>query len=523
MKQISIIFLCFILAFACVGCAGGGDGESNNISRVQPSDNSTPEDQSDMSGNISTTISDSASTTDPSSTGTISNDATGQTGIAQNTTTKKPATKKPTTKTNNDGFKGTTYYVSSSTGNDWGEGTSESEPLKSLAVAATVGEPGDRVLFKRDDIWRGESMSLRSGVTYGAYGTGANPQFYGSAQNYSVKSKWKQTSNSRVWVYDEHFTQDIGGIVFDNGADYAVRQFKESDLNSKNEYYFGADRKVYLFSRNGNPADTYSSIEFIPDIMVMNSSNLTNVTVRDITFKYIGRNAFHATGTTKNLRIENCDFSWMGGVLWGPMQGETRLGNAITLWGSCYNVVVTNCKFNQIFDTAFTPQYSNSNCSEEIVFDNIEFSNNTVDNCHWSTEFWIDTKNSSGKRMGTIKNIKIINNVMRNAGGGWSANQRGTAGGLTSAGHIETFGNTHEVPTISNILIKGNVFDWSAGPLIALRWNNCTPMLEGNTYIQEKGKTFGVINGKEGTWKFDDAVAGKIKKYDPTAKVEFFK
>ena len=59
--------------------------------------------------------------------------------------------------------------------------------------------------------------------------------------------------------------------------------------------------------------------------------------------------------------------------------------------------------------------------------------------------------------------------------------------------------------------------------MLGLRWAHYVPTLEGNTYIQVKGKTFGILSGKDGIWKFDDSVAAKIKKYDPTAKVEFSK
>ena len=361
-------------------------------------------------------------------------------------------------------------------------------------------------------------MALRSGVTYGAYGTGKKPQLYGSAQNYSVKSNWKQSaSNPRIWYYDEVFSMDIGGIVFNDGEDYGIRLFDENSVNSKNEFYFGSDGKVYLFSRSGNPADTYSSIEFLPKIMLMDSRNISDVTVKDIIFKYTGHAGFNTEGTIKNIRIEGCEFSWIGGVLWGPQHGTVRLGNGINIWGSCQNVVVTNCNFYQIYDTAFTPQFDCQNSNMEIVFDNIEFSNNTVNKCHWSTEFWIA---STGNRVGTMKNIRIINNVMRNAGGGWSANQRGTAGGLTSASHLETF--NHECPNISDVLIKGNTFDCSAGTLLAVRWENYTPVFEGNTFIQKEGKVFGYVGGAA-QYTFDADIQNKILAFDKSAKVEFSK
>ena len=475
----------------------------------------------------STTISDAitaTTTTVAVDDGTTTGDTTVSTAADTQTTDKVMVSKATTTTTaktttattSEDGFKGKTYYVSFFDGDDRNDGDSPNEAVKTLTAAGTLGGSGDRVLFKRGDIWRGEELRMRSGVTYGAYGSGNKPRFYGSEKNYADKSKWKQTANPRVWVYDEPIdTADVGGIVFDDGKEYAVRRFSEGELDSKNEYYYGADGKVYLFSRNGNPGELWKSIEFLPDMMIMNGSDVTDVTVRDIDIRYSGRMGIYGDGTTRNFRVENCEFYWIGGVLWGPQFGTTRLGNAVTFWGSCYNVTVTGCQFDQIFDTAFSPQYESW---YHTVFENIEFSNNDVNRCHWSIEVWISYPGKDGQQTNTIRNVRILNNVMRNAGGGWSANQRGTAGALESAGHFETM--NHPVAEVSDILIKGNVFDGSAGPLLASRWNNCMPTLEGNTYIQKKGKVFGYMGG-DARYLFDDGIKEKILSWDKTAKVEF--
>jgi len=70
-----------------------------------------------------------------------------------------------------------TYYVSS-TGNDTHDGRSPQSAWRSLdKVNAATLRPGDKVLFKRGDVWRGQ-LRPQSGhdgapISYGAYDEGA--------------------------------------------------------------------------------------------------------------------------------------------------------------------------------------------------------------------------------------------------------------------------------------------------------------------------------------------------------------
>ena len=77
----------------------------------------------------------------------------------------------------------TTYYLSSSVGNDSNNGTSSSSPWKTLnklnSFAASL-KPGDKVLFNRGDIFYGNITITAAGtsssvITYGTYGSGAAP------------------------------------------------------------------------------------------------------------------------------------------------------------------------------------------------------------------------------------------------------------------------------------------------------------------------------------------------------------
>ena len=80
---------------------------------------------------------------------------------------------------------GRTFYVSSSTGHVKAAGTSEVTAWKGLdQVNAADLRPGDTVLFRRGDTWRGplrpKNGSPGKPVTYGAYGKGERPLLLGS-------------------------------------------------------------------------------------------------------------------------------------------------------------------------------------------------------------------------------------------------------------------------------------------------------------------------------------------------------
>lgn len=80
----------------------------------------------------------------------------------------------------------TTYYVAAA-GSDANSGTSPSAPWQTIAkVNASTFSAGDAVLFNRGDAWYGTSLVAPSSgasgspITFGAYGSGANPIVKGS-------------------------------------------------------------------------------------------------------------------------------------------------------------------------------------------------------------------------------------------------------------------------------------------------------------------------------------------------------
>lgn len=102
----------------------------------------------------------------------------------------------------------TDYYVDATTGLDTDAGTTPEAAWKSLTkVSAFAFAAGDRVLFKRGEIWRGLLRVTKSGtaaspITFGAYGSGDLPTINGSqsvtAWSDAGTNLYKATISTRV-------------------------------------------------------------------------------------------------------------------------------------------------------------------------------------------------------------------------------------------------------------------------------------------------------------------------------------
>ena len=79
-----------------------------------------------------------------------------------------------------------TYYVDATTGRDFAAGTSPATAWRSLnKVSSSDFQAGDTILLKCGEVWRQDLFISDSGtasepITFGAYGTGADPIIEGS-------------------------------------------------------------------------------------------------------------------------------------------------------------------------------------------------------------------------------------------------------------------------------------------------------------------------------------------------------
>jgi parallel beta-helix repeat protein len=101
----------------------------------------------------------------------------------------------------------TTYYVSSSEGDDDNDGLSTSEPFETISKVNSLAlEPGDRVLFKCGDTWHGEQLVVSNSgaagnlITFGSYPADCvdKPILSGARPI----SGWTSTGTANIYVAD---------------------------------------------------------------------------------------------------------------------------------------------------------------------------------------------------------------------------------------------------------------------------------------------------------------------------------
>lgn len=91
-----------------------------------------------------------------------------------------------------------TYYVSG-IGNDANDGLTKETPWRTLAKVNTATPSDAVVLFRRGDVFRGgiDLVGTKTGVSFGAYGTGDNPVISGSAEI----TGWRKYGEN-IWTAD---------------------------------------------------------------------------------------------------------------------------------------------------------------------------------------------------------------------------------------------------------------------------------------------------------------------------------
>ena len=228
-------------------------------------------------------------------------------------------------------IKGTTYYVSN-TGDDNADGKSPETAWKTIdRVNKQWLLPGDGVLFNRGDIWRGKQVLAMEGVSYGAYGEGDKPKFYGWIEDMADPTFWELSdAEHNIWKYTKGIT-DPGTLVFNDGEKHSrklIPSFRNlqfvcrddinkpfvmaDEMTEDLDIYWHFDRvleygtskgetfpipaagyiatfygDLYLRCDKGNPGDVFDSIESIGRGVAFRVGENANVTVDNICMKYL--------------------------------------------------------------------------------------------------------------------------------------------------------------------------------------------------------------------------------------------
>lgn len=190
----------------------------------------------------------------------------------------------------------TTYYVSSSSGNDTNAGTAAGAAWATLAhVNAQTFQPGDSILFKRGDAWNESLVPPSSGssgnpISFDAYGAGAPPNFTGyyaipkNAWVFVTGNAWKAPVPStyttvNFCLFGSVWGQKVGAV--------------SSNLTAPWDFYL-ANGYVYVYSGAGSPGIYYNE-PIVP--MALSNVPVINVNGKSwLTFQHILVNWFDQYG-----------------------------------------------------------------------------------------------------------------------------------------------------------------------------------------------------------------------------------
>lgn len=259
----------------------------------------------------------------------------------------------------------TTYYVDNcvTIGSDSNDGTSTSTPWLTIAhVNAHTFSPGDSVLFQKTCTWRQQltvpsSGSSGSPITFGAYGTGANPLINGSG----LISGFRAYSSGGPNIYQAPVTAYTGipqKVWFNNTL--GTPKSSTRALTGPNEWYWNSGT-LYVYSTT-NPATAYTSPGIEAAIFDGVYITTSYITINGIstTKGYYGVQV-NASSNLNSVNILNGTHSYEGGSgIWyttysnhsisgGTIQGNTVHdvgGNGIGLNYADHITVSSNTVYN---------------------------------------------------------------------------------------------------------------------------------------------------------------------------------
>ena len=448
-------------------------------------------------------------------------------------------------------IKGNIFYLSND-GDDNADGKTPETAWKTLAKLQTEFnvsiKSGDCILLNRGDVFRGNINVIKDNILIGSYGNEANPkpELNVSPYNGAIEGNWIQIEPN-IWKYSEKISSDVGEIWFfkndhslSNKHDWSSYSYEigqkisfdesydESNidlftvLNEDLDFYHSGKASsgintgeyLYVYSQI-NPQLRFDKIEFAMGINGIYGR--TNLVVDNLKIVFAGNHGI-GTGSVANLKVTNCEFGYIGGSR--QNQNNVRFGNAIEIYGQVketngYQVeegfIVDNNYIYEIYDAGITFQYTAN--SSNTIMEKATFSNNVVEKCNYSIEYWNVSKSTlEDKQNSYINSFKIQNNIFRFSGVGVSQ----TRPDKGESAHIKTWMHDaeYENKIIGNFEIENNVFYSSSEQMLAIYACDdlSLPKISNNRFFNDEKIPFGYVYNKTLPKKIIPFVKSKMSK-----------
>lgn len=351
----------------------------------------------------------------------------------------------------------TTYYVSSSNGDDNNDGLSAKTPKQHIYA---IGKKENvHILLKCGDVFFEQIISYSNSVIE-SYGQGNKPVLCG----------FKVLMNPQAWTYDEH--EGLWKIDLQDEANFAGMKHgdvTDDRINNVGFIYDPQADKVY-----GNRVKLINNLKddgsfYITDLFVTKSlksdsfrflrwkinrdprdikhlcfpmwligvKNLNNCELRNIAIVGFNFGVVNCNGTV----VDKCQIDLIGGSVQLGQQYWVRYGNGIEyIWANKDNEV-KNCLISRTYDCGVSIQSSGKfNGSPK----NIHFEGNRFYHCRQAFEFFLNAKNDYKPQ---YLNCSFSNNICYMMGDNEFSNHQ-----LRDANLLSYDG------TAKSIKIEGNLF-----------------------------------------------------------------
>ena len=241
------------------------------------------------------------------------------------------------------GIAKTTYYIDATNGHDNNNGKTPFSSWKTIyRVNQQHFSQGDRILFKRGEIWSGTRLYITNvvgtaskNIVYGAYGTGAKPILSSVIPH---AHNWTYTANN-IWKATNPPAKNPNRLLI-NGTE-KLRANIHSELDGSNYHwrYDGITNDLYIYSVI-NPSSF--TIEYSDDFPIIVGWS-KHITIQDLDIQG-GWTGIFITTLSKQIHLINLKIGkyCREGII--ISSGSNISTNYPT------NILIENCRFDTFFN-----------------------------------------------------------------------------------------------------------------------------------------------------------------------------
>ena len=300
------------------------------------------------------------------------------------------------------------YYISS-TGNDSSDGLSSSTPWRTISkvnAASSSFNPGDRILFKRNDVFYGTLKISKSGlsgnpITISSYGSGNKPIITG----FTTINEWTNNGNG---IYSSRLTSEsVPNIVTVNGVNTPIGRWPNTGFLS-------------IDSHNSNSSITDSELPSSPDWTG------GEVVIRKVNYIYDRNLITSHSGTTLYYKTAS-DYTPRDGYgyfIQSHIRTLDRLGEWYSDGSTFYMYFGTANPADYVVKVSTLDQLVSFSGNNHILVDNLSFEGGNKYGIQISNSGYITIQNCSikftggmgiyGPWTGSSPYCRIINNTIDN-------------------------------------------------------------------------------------------------------------